>query len=104
MTSTSRYQGKPLLRLLECYVLWAIDRLPEPEAKRLTEMTPKLQSVYRVQGNWQQVIAASVQLPHNMPELIRDLWSRNTEIARKNGRTLTPQHFAEMFVDQNLVH
>jgi hypothetical protein len=71
--------------------------------KTLTEMTPKLQSVYRVQGNWQQVIASAVKLPPNMPTLIKDLWNKNTEIARKGGTTLTPQQFAEMFVDQNLV-
>ena len=32
MTSNTRYQGKPLLRLLECYVLLAIGRLGEKEA------------------------------------------------------------------------
>ena len=66
-------------------------------------MTPKLQAVYDAQGDWQQVIAVAVQLPPNMPEMIRDLWARNSEIARKNQATLTPQQFAEMFVDENLV-
>jgi len=102
--SNPRYQGKPLLRLLECYVLWAIEQLPETEANALKEMTPKLQSIYDAQGDWQQVIAAAVRLPPTMPELIRDLWARNSEIARKNQATLTPQQFAEMFVDQNLAN
>jgi hypothetical protein len=103
MTATTRYQGKPLLRLLECYVLWAIDQLPEAEVNTLREMTPKLQSIYAAQGNWQQVIAAAVQLPPNMPALIKDMWHKNTEIACRNGKTLTPQQFAEMFVEQNLL-
>ena len=103
-TSNPRYQGKPLLRLLECYVLWAIEQLSETEANALREMTPKLRSVYHAQGNWQQVIAAAVQLPPNMPDMIRDLWARNSEIARKNQATITPQQFAEMFVDQDLVN
>ena len=38
-----------------------------------------------------------------MPILIRELWVKNTEIARKNGVTLTPVQFAGMFVDSNLV-
>jgi hypothetical protein len=97
-----RYQGKPLLRLLECYVLWAIDHLSETEANSLREMTPKLQSLYRVEGDWQQVIASVMQLPPNVPALIKNLWIKNTEIARQNGVTLSPQQFAEMFVDQNL--
>jgi hypothetical protein len=101
-SSGSRYQGKPLLRLLECYVLWAIGHLPEKEASQLRAMTPKLQSIDRVRGDWPHVIATAVQLPAAMPTLIRELWVKNTEIARHNHAMLTPQQFAEMFVDQNL--
>jgi len=34
-----RYQGKPLLRLLEWCVLWAIDQLSAMELSTLKEMT-----------------------------------------------------------------
>ncbi len=102
-TSNMRYQGKPLLRLLECYVLWAIGQLPATEANTLKDMTPKLLAIYGVQGDWQQIIASVVQLPPNMPDMIQSTWAKNTEIARKNQAVLTPQQFAEMFVDQNLV-
>jgi len=101
-TPNPRYQGKPLLRLLECYVLWAIDELGEEQATSLREMTPKLQSIYRMDGNWQEILVAIMEMPPNMPTLIRELWSKNIEIAQKAGDTLTPQLFAEMFVDQNL--
>ncbi len=101
--SRSRYTDRPLLRLIECYVLWAIERLSEAEANSLKEMTPKLESIYRVKGNWQQIVAAVMHMPPNMPALIEDLWIKNTEIARRNGVTLSPQQFTEMFVDQNLV-
>ena len=100
--SNQRYQGKPLLRLLECYVLWTIDQLPETESGALRQMTPNLQSLYRRSGEWHDVIAAAIGLPPNAPELIRDLWLTSIEIARKNGVTLSPQRFAEMFVDQDL--
>jgi hypothetical protein len=98
----SRYEGKPLLKLLESYVLWTIGELPTKDAELLTQMTPKLQSIYGIQGDWQQIISAVMELPPNMPTLIRDLWTKNTQIARQNGVTLAPQHFAEMFVDNNL--
>ena len=101
-SSSSRYEGKPLLKLLESYVLWAIDELPAKDEKLLTQMTPKLQSIYGLQGDWQQVISAVMELPPNMPRLIRELWVKNTAIASKNGVTLAPQHFAEMFVDNNV--
>lgn len=104
MTTAPRYNGKPLLRLLECYVLWAIEHISEEELKALKEMTPKLQQIYKVQGDWQQVISEAVQLPENLPDLIRGLWHKNSEIVRKAGTTLTAQQFAEMFVDQNLLH
>ncbi|MGO9530931.1 MAG: hypothetical protein ACLP2X_17420 [Syntrophobacteraceae bacterium] len=71
VTSNTRYQGKPLLRLLECYVLWAIGRLSEKEVGTLMKMTPKLQSVYGLQGEWHEVIAGALQLPDDMPEKIR---------------------------------
>jgi hypothetical protein len=98
-----RYQGKPLLRLLECYVLWTINELPEKEADALQAMTPKLRSIFQAEGNWQEVIAAAVKLPATMPAMIRESWHENIEIPQKSDAILTPQQFAEIFVDQNLV-
>ncbi len=40
-------------------------------------------------------------LPDNMRELIRENWTKNSDIARRNGVTLSPQPFAERFVDAN---
>ena len=65
-------------------------------------MTPKLQSIYQVTGEWQNVVAAAVHLPPDMPEKIRALWAKNIEAAKTSGTTLNPQRFAEVFVDQNL--
>jgi hypothetical protein len=101
-SDNQRYQGKPLLRLLECYVLWSLGELPEGDAAKLTAMAPKLRSVYGVDGEWHHIIASAVNLAPDTPARIRDLWARNTEIARKSGATLTPQAFAEMFVDRNV--
>lgn len=102
MSNPTRYQGKPLLRLLECYVLKAIGKLSGDEAFHLTAMQPKLAQLYRHDGTWDQIIAATMELPENMPSLIRQMWDRNQGIAGVNGVTLTAQQFAEMFVDQNL--
>jgi hypothetical protein len=102
VTPNPRYDGKPLLRLLELYVLWAIGALSESDEKILTAMTPKLQSTYKVSGSWHEVIASAIRIPADMPTAIQRMWAKNTEIARENGATLTPQQFAEMFVDENL--
>jgi hypothetical protein len=98
-----RYDGKPLLRLLELYVLWAIDELPPTAQSQLEEFTPHLRRTYKAEGDWHQIIAHVMHLPPNMPELIRGLWNKNTRIAQANGTTLSAQWFAETFVDKNIV-
>ncbi len=103
MSSSNRYEGKPLLRLLECYVLKSIGHLGEADAVNLAAMAPKLCQIYQQTGKWDDIIAAVMQLPENMPDLILQMWERNQEIARANNVSLSPQQFAEMFVDQNLV-
>ena len=101
MNSNARYDGKPLLRLLELYVLKAIGELSESEAKTLELMAPKLRSVYGIVGNWDEVIASVVGMPDGMPDVIRNAWARNSELAKKSGAELTPKQFSEMFVDAN---
>ena len=99
---TSRYNGKHLLRLLECYVLWAIGELKPAEQSVMERMTPKLQSIYSLKGQWQEIIASVMEFPSNMPDLIRNTWKKNQAIAQEKGLSISPQQFAEMFVDQNL--
>ena len=102
MSNTDRYNGKPMLRLLECYTLRAIGQLETEYETMMAEMAPNFQSVYKVNGEWHEIIEKVMELPPHMPELIRDMWNKNQEIALQNNTTLSPQTFAEMFVDQNL--
>ncbi|MFC0686889.1 hypothetical protein [Novosphingobium clariflavum] len=98
-----RYAGKPMLRLLELYVLWSLDNLSEDDVSRLEAMTPKLTSTFGGDGTWHNAIATTMELPENMPELIREMWTKNQQIADKNNVELLAQQFAEMFVDNNLI-
>lgn len=102
-TDPERYVGKPMLRLLELYVLWSVDHLAEDEASRLQAMAPKLAGTFGGDGTWQNAIATTMELPEKMPELIREMWTKNQRIAAVNGVELPAQQFAEMFVDTNLV-
>ena len=101
MEDNPRYDGKPLLKLLEFYVLWVIGELPEEVDKSLKAIAPKLHALYGGDGQWQGAIAASVHFSEEIPAEIRGLWKRNLEIARANDVTLSPQKFAEMFADEN---
>jgi hypothetical protein len=51
-----RYQGKPLLRLLEYYVLAAIDQLDDKQHAVLESMGPKLSALYNRHGTWFEII------------------------------------------------
>ena len=97
-----RYAGKPLLRLLELYVIWALGQLSDEDSARLLAMAPKLTDTFGGDGTWQDALATSMHMPGNMPDLIRDMWAKNQGIATANGVELRPQEFAEMFVDSNL--
>lgn len=62
---------------------------------------PKLQAIYGGDGRWDDAIAKALHMPDTMPEAIRDMWKKNLKIAQDKKVTLTPQQFAEMFVDNN---
>ncbi|WP_440534001.1 hypothetical protein [Variovorax sp. YR566] len=98
---TSRYAGRPFLRLLEFYVLDAIGQLDERYATTLQRMEPKLQETYGMQGSWSEIVRAQMQFPDSLPEKIRLLWERNLESARASDLAIDPERFAEVFVDQN---
>jgi hypothetical protein len=101
MTGRNRYFEKPLVRLLELYVLHSIGEISTDDMNRMFAMTPKLQEIYGRSGEWPDIIAWSVGFPHGTSREIRAMWQRNQETARANGITLQPQKFAEMFVDDN---
>jgi hypothetical protein len=98
---SGRYEGKPLLRLLELYVLWASDTLSDDDEARLFAMAPKLSEAFGGDGSWQSAIATAMQFPANMPQLIAENWAKNRALAQAEGVDLLPQRFAETFVDAN---
>lgn len=97
----NRYEGKPFLRLLECYVLLAIDALTDEQRTALTALEPKLHEVYGVQGSWSEVIAAQMDFPESLPGKIREVWRVNSEKFAQAGAPIDAQDFAKNFVDTN---
>lgn len=103
MSMNPRYNGKPLLRLLELYVLHVLGDLSPDALEDLEAMGPYLGKTFDREGEWHEIIAAEMEFPANMPDLIVEMWDRNQKIALENNVELSPQQFTEMFVDQNLV-
>ncbi len=97
----NRYEKKPLLRLLECYVLKSIDQLSKFDTDNLASMEPKLSEVYGKSGTWNEIIEAEMGFPAEMPAMIAGVWEKNRILAREKNVDLDPQKFAEMFVDNN---
>ena len=97
----SRYEGRPLVRLLDSYVLHAIGGLDEGSLRQLKAMTPQLQQAFRAEGTWLELVAHVMNFPESMPSSIRDVWTANQRIAKDAGEVLAPEDFTVMFVDQN---
>jgi hypothetical protein len=97
-----RYVENPLLRLLECYVLWAIGALHPFDEAQLAELGVRLSALYEREGRWHQVVAGVLELPSNMPALLQTRWARESELAQDCGEAPDPQAFAETFVDAYL--
>ena len=101
MISNPRYDGKPLLRLLDLYVLRAIGKLSPDQEENMNRIAPKLQARFGGGGQWHEAVERAVGMEAEAAQDIRDMWARNQEIARANGLTLTPEEFAMMVVDDN---
>lgn len=96
-----RYAGKPFLRLLECYVLFAIGQLDERQQETLQRMEPKLADVYNVSGTWLDIVSSQMVFPETLPQQIREIWESNLVKAHERGSPVDPNEFAMAFVDQN---
>jgi hypothetical protein len=96
-----RYEGRPLARLVECYVLDAIGQLHDQHRRAMEKMEPHLARIYKTKGSWQQIVASVMEFPETMPATIERLWEKNLGIAKAQGAAVIPDEFAMAFVDQN---
>jgi len=99
--SNERYGGRPLLIVLENYVLSTIEPLsPEKETESLTI----LQQLYGGGSNWRAILRTRFQISDYMDESLRQMWTSDQERAQQEGKTLAIEDFARMVVDQNFAH
>lgn len=96
----SRYDGRPMLRLIELYVLWSIGEVTPIEREFLDEIEPELRHEYPESDSWYSAIAIAMDLPNDAPVKIKNMWIESLSAAKKNGRTLAPQQFAEAFANR----
>ena len=94
-----RYAGKPFLRLLDAYVLWAIGELDEASDAAIERMAPDLRATYATDGQWQDIVAKQMDFSESMPGALRDLWVK----ARTSSAAPAAREFAMAVVDENFL-
>ena len=96
-----RYKGRPLLLILDNYVLDCIGELPPDQQKGVGSL---VQQVWGGTADWKKTVRSILSLTKVMDENIRQLWETNQQIAKENNETLHPVQFAKMLVDENFLH
>jgi hypothetical protein len=96
-----RYRGRPLLMLLENYVLAAIGELP---AERSAGVGAIVQRMWGGDQDWMATLRRQLHLEDALDASLREMWTRNQRIARDNRVELHPVQFAKMVADQNFAH
>jgi hypothetical protein len=99
----SRYDGKPFLRLLECYVLSSIGHLSDQQEHALNLMAPKLAETFQFRGSWFEIVAKEMDFPPDLPIKIKAIWDSGNAKAVELGLSVDPEEFARQFVDTNFV-
>ncbi|MBL9189435.1 MAG: hypothetical protein JNK23_18275 [Opitutaceae bacterium] len=99
--TTDRYNGRPLLILLENYVLSAIGSLA-PDKEQLAASAT--QRVFGGVGDWRSTLRGTLHLGDSLDESLRQMWATNQKRAQQAGVTLAPEEFARMVADQNFAH
>src|SRR5579862_3006467 len=91
-----RYAGRPLLIVLENYVLDCIGELP-PDKQALA-----CSIVQRVWGggddDWKATVRAQLRLEPSLDESLQGMWSRNRELAKRHDQPLHGVQFASAVV------
>jgi hypothetical protein len=96
--NVDRYKGKPLLILLENYVLSCIGCLPEEKVPALTGVVQKL---YGGGNDWKATLRSNLHLEDSLDDELRRMWLRNQDVAKQANESLLPADFARMVVDDN---
>jgi hypothetical protein len=95
-----RYKGRPLLILIENYVLHAIGCLPPEKIER---MAAAVQRQWGGGPDWCATVREVLDIKDTLDDNLRAMWERNQVTARESGETLTPDTFARMIADVNFL-
>jgi hypothetical protein len=96
--TAERYRGRPLLLVLEHYVLAAIGEMPDDKR---AEVAVFVQTALGGGDDWMLTVREKLHFHATMDEELREVWAKNRALAREHGLDLQPDHFAQLLVDEN---
>lgn len=101
MSHEDRYDGNPMLRLMDSYVLDAIGVLDGKTAESLSEQAPMLADALDTeQGTWQEVVERSMGMPADSKETLAAAWQQYQVEYAQHDEPADPIAFAHMMVDR----
>ena len=101
-TPQDRYEGRPLLRLLDCYILDAIEQLPASQVATLEKLEPTFQKAFGSTGGWREIVEEQVGFLPSVKLQIELLWASYQEAQQRLGAKVVPAEFVREFVAQNI--
>ncbi len=102
---SSRYVGKPFLKLLDSYVLSSIGKLDEATAQQLEAMEPDLRQTYGSKGDWRTIVAEQMRFPDELPGALMQIWTAGREkFVAAAGFEPDPLEFTTRLVDMKFPH
>lgn len=96
-----RYAGRPLLILLENYILSTIGHLtPEKEAINASIT----QRIFGGGEDWRGTLRGTLRLEATVDEDLCRMWGEQQAAARDAGAAAVPEDFARRVADENFAH
>lgn len=99
-----RYQNKPLLRLLDCYLMDLIGELAPDQARTLGDLEPMLHRAWKSTGTWREMVEEQMGFQPTVREKVKGFWRGYIAAAEAQGLPAQPFEFVLSFVNQNFPH
>ncbi|MGV3659698.1 MAG: hypothetical protein ACO1TE_05930 [Prosthecobacter sp.] len=96
-----RYAGRPLLILLENYVLSTIGCLAAEKEQLNASITKR---IFGGGDDWRATLRGTLRLEASIDDDLRQMWGAYQQNARTAGRTPVPEDFARRVADENFAH
>ena len=93
-----RYTGRPLVLVLENYVLDVIGELEQEKQEGIARLVA---AVFGGGDDWRKTVRQQLRLEDAIDNAFREMWRQNQQIAAANNVVLHPVQFAKMVVDKN---